>query len=70
MLYVIKGKYYILVSGYYKEVKIEKNGNSYDVIPVENANKTKIEASTVKEFSTISVDKAVNDKGKRSLDMQ
>ena len=50
MLYVINGKYYILVSGYYKEVEIKKN----EVIPVKDAKK--IEASTVKKFTTTSVE--------------
>lgn len=51
MLYVINGKYYILVSGYYKEVEVKKDGN---VVPVKGAKK--IEASTVKEFTTTSVE--------------
>lgn len=52
MLYVINGKHYILVSGYYREVEVKKN----QVIPIKGAKK--IEASTVKNFSIISVDKA------------
>lgn len=55
MLYVINGKYYILVSGYYKEVNVVKKGNEYNVVPVERANENKIEATNVKNFSTISV---------------
>lgn len=51
MLYVINGKHYILVSGYYREVEVKKN----QIIPIKGAKK--IEASTVKSFSTISVDK-------------
>ena len=49
MLYVINEKHYILVSGYYREVEVNQ------VIPIKGAKK--IEASTVKNFSTISVDK-------------
>ena len=52
MLYVINGKHYILVSGYYREVEVKKN----QVIPIKGAKK--IEASTVKNFSIISVDRA------------
>lgn len=52
MLYVINGKHYILASGYYREVEVKKN----QVIPIKGAKK--IEASTVKNFSIISVDKA------------
>ena len=60
MLYVINGKYYILVSGYYKEVEVKKNGNEYNVEPIKEAKK--IEASTVKSFTTITVAKAAEKK--------
>lgn len=56
MLYVINGKHYILVSGYYKEVEVKKSGNNYNVVPVKGAKK--IEASTVKNFTTTSVENA------------
>lgn len=57
MIYVINGKHYILVSGHYKEVEVKKDGKDYNVIPVKNAKK--IEASTVKEFTTVSVENAI-----------
>lgn len=62
MLYVINGKYYILVSGYYKEVIVikDRSGKNYDVVPVENANKNKIEAGTVSNYTTITVEEAFN----------
>lgn len=68
MLYVINGKYYILVSGYYKEVNVvkSKGGTGFDVIPVENANKNKIEAGTVRDYTTISVEEAYNKNSGRS----
>lgn len=56
MLYVIEGKHYILVSGHYVEVEVKKSGKDFNVVPVKNAKK--IEASTVKDFSTVSVEKA------------
>lgn len=66
MLYCIKNKYYILVSGYYKEVQVTKDGNEYNVIPVEKAKK--IEASTVKDFTTVNVEKAYEkNKGTNSI---
>lgn len=33
MLYVIKGKPYVKVADYYKEVEVKKNGNEYSVKP-------------------------------------
>lgn len=61
MLYLIDGKYYILVSGYYKEVTIDKDRNGeYNVEPIKDANKTKIEASIVKNYTTIDVENAYN----------
>lgn len=56
MLYVIEGKHYILVAGYYVEVEVKRNGKEFNVVPVKNAKK--IEASTVKKVSTVSVEKA------------
>lgn len=68
MLYVINGKYYILVSGYYKEVTVtrDRTGKNYDVKPVENANKNKIESGTVSDYSTISVEEAYSRNSGRS----
>lgn len=63
MIYVINGKYYILVSGYYKEVEVKKNGNEYNVEPIKEAKK--IEASTVKKFTTTNVENATR---KNTLD--
>lgn len=63
MLYVINGKHYILVSGYYKEVEVKKDGNDFKVIPVKDAKK--IEASTVKDFTTTNVESAAR---KNTLD--
>jgi hypothetical protein len=60
MIYVIDGKHYILVSGHYKEVEVKKNGKNYDIVPVKNAKK--IEASTVKQFTTTDVENAVRKK--------
>lgn len=57
MIYVIKGRHYILVSGYYKEVEVKKNGKDYDIVPVKNSKK--IEASTVKDFTTVNVENAI-----------
>lgn len=39
MLYNIKNKYYVLVSGYYKEVEVVKENNEYNVVPVEKSKK-------------------------------
>ena len=71
MLYNIKGKFYILVSGYYKEVDIDKKGNEFTVKAKKDS---KIEASTVKEFTTINVEEAYKKAEKiksvaKSLDM-
>lgn len=63
MIYVIKGKHYVLVSGYYREVEIKKAGDDFVVIPVKDAKK--IEASTVKKFTTTSVENATR---KNTLD--
>ena len=68
MLYVIKDKFYVLVSGYYKEVTVSKDAKGYDVKAVKNGHK--IEASTVKDFSTISVEKAADKIIKKPLDIQ
>lgn len=71
MLYNIKGKFYILVSGYYKEVDIEKNGKEFTVKAKKDS---KIEASTVKDVTTINLEEAYKkaEKSKsvaKSLDM-
>ena len=55
MLYVIKEKFYILVSGYYKEVDIDKKGSEFVVKAKKDS---KIEAGKVKEFTTINVEDA------------
>lgn len=67
MLYEIEGKYYIRVSGYYKEVEVLKAKDGFEVKPTANANKTKIEASTVKNYTTISLEKAYEKKNKGNL---
>lgn len=63
MIYVIKGKHYVLVSGYYREVEIKKAGDDFVVTPVKDAKK--IEASTVKKFTTTSIENATR---KNTLD--
>lgn len=68
MIYVINGKTYILVAGYFKEVTVEEKNGSYNVIPVKDSNK--IEASTVKNFTTTSVQNAVKKTGKKLSDVQ
>lgn len=69
MLYNIKNKYYVLVSGYYKEVEVVKENNEYNVVPVEKSKK--IEASTVKNAITVSVEKAYEkNKGINTLSLK
>ena len=42
MIYKIKNKYYVKVQGYYKEVRVDKNGDNLDVTPIANAKKLEI----------------------------
>lgn len=42
MIYKIKNKYYVKVQGYYKEVRVDKNGDNLDVTPITNAKKLEI----------------------------
>lgn len=67
MLYNFNNKFYILVSGYFKEVDIEKKGDEYTVKAKKDVKK--IEASTVKNFTTVEVKKAyeLSNKVKSSL---
>ena len=68
MLYMIDKKPYIRVSSYYKQVKIEKKGNEYIVVPIGDktnrvrANKNLVVTEiTVKEaFEKYSTSKANN----------
>lgn len=57
MLYLINKKTYILVSGYFVEVQVirEKLGKGYNVVP---KGTQKIEANTIKKYSTITVEEA------------
>lgn len=68
MIYVINGKYYILVSGYYKEVTVKKTGKGYEVKPVEKSNETKIEASTMKNKVSVMTVQELLEKNNKSLD--
>lgn len=68
MIYVINGKYYILVSGYYKEVTVKKTGKEYEVKPVEKSNQTKIEASTMKNKVSVMTVQELLEKNNKSLD--
>lgn len=67
MLYNFNNKFYILVSGYFKEVDIEKKGDEYTVKAKKDVKK--IEASTIKNFTTVEVKKAyeLSNKPKSSL---
>ena len=44
MVYKIDNRYYIKVQGYYKEVEIIPQGNSFDILPI---NGSKIEVTGV-----------------------
>lgn len=68
MIYVINGKTYILVSGYFKEVTVEEKNGSYEVVPVKNGKK--IEASTVKDFTTTSAQNVAKKQTKKLTDVQ
>lgn len=57
MIYLIKGKPYVKVANYYKEIKIQKNGNEYNAEPkggeetrIENPNPLDVTQMTVEEF--------------------
>ena len=56
MLYYIKGKFYILVSGFYKEVTVEKKGKEYLIKPLKNG--LRIENNTTKYEDTITLENA------------
>lgn len=53
MLYEIGSKYYILAAGYYREVTIEKNGENYRVLPVENGEKISVDDKEYKEVDYV-----------------
>lgn len=42
MIYKIKNKYYVKVQGYYKEVKVDRNGDNLDVTPIKGGKKLEI----------------------------
>lgn len=57
MIYSIKGKPYVKVANYYKEISIQKNGNEYNAKPkdgentiIENPNPKDVISMTVDEF--------------------
>lgn len=64
MLYSINGKFYILVSGYFKEVDIDKKGSEFIVKAKKNSS---IEAGKVKEFTTINVEDAYKTEKSKSM---
>lgn len=65
MLYYINGKYYILSSGYYKEVTVNMIGKEYDVKVKENGNR--IEYRHNESRPQISVEEAYKSSHKRIL---
>lgn len=69
MLYLVKDKVYIKVSGYFKEVEVSKNkkDDGYDVKLVPKANENKIEISSVKNYTGISVENAYKRKSKSPM---
>lgn len=69
MLYLVNGKVYIKVSGYFKEVEVSKNKNNdgYDVKLAPKANENKIEISRVKDYTGISVENAYKRKSKSPM---
>lgn len=71
MLYNIDGKIYILASGYYKEVNIEKNPlvkNDYVVKVVKSGNK--IEAKHDESKPTIALEKAYKHLNSRRFEFE
>lgn len=58
-LYYINNKFYILVSSYYREVTVEKNGDDYNVVPIKESKKIEDTKMTGPIFS-ITVEEAYN----------
>lgn len=73
MIYVIKDKPYVRVAHYYKEVKITKNGENYNVYPVggietriENPDINKIEKMSIIDYYKINNSNKKNNKQNNS----
>ena len=57
MLYKINDKYYIKVQGYYKQVKVTKDGNNLDIQPVTRGLYSKIEVARAKNVNIVDINK-------------
>lgn len=55
MLYMIKGKPYVRVSNYYKEVSVDKKGKEFYVKPI-GGKETRIENPDMKEVFQMTVE--------------
>ena len=55
MLYMIKGKPYVRVSNYYKEVSVDKKGKEFYVKPI-GGKETRIENHDMKEVFQMTVE--------------
>ena len=55
MIYMIKGKPYIRVSNYYKEVSVDKKGKEFYVKPI-GGKETRIENPDMKEVFQMTVE--------------
>lgn len=67
MIYIIKNKPYVKVANYFKMVKITKNGNEYDVVPIggketeiQNSKDIKISEISLKEYNNKYLSKSKN----------
>ena len=52
MVYKIDNRYYIKVQGYYREVEITPQGDSFDIKPINSA-ESKIEVTTVTDVDIV-----------------
>lgn len=73
MIYNIKGKPYVKVANYYKEISITKNGNEFMAKPV-GGKETRIENPNPKEVIEMSIEEFYSKKNnssneKRSIDI-
>lgn len=53
MVYKIDNKYYIKVQGYYKEVEIIPQGNSFDISPIKGS---KLEVTSVENAELVKLE--------------
>lgn len=67
MIYIIKGKPYIKVSNYYKEISIDKKGNEYIAKPV-GGKETRITDINSNEIIGTSISEYYINKNKNSFD--